>query len=630
MMKKTLSCLLALALWVGLMGAATGEALPADIDLPEPGVYTGVATGYGGDVVVEVTLGVGRIDAIVVTEHAETEGIGTKAIEVIPGEIVAAQSAQVDIVSGATVTSNALFEAIGIALAEAGIDVSMLASVVSEAPGERQAQALQADVVVIGAGGAGMTAAIEAANAGRTVILLEKEAMTGGNTTRATGGMNAAETPYQDELTFEESAGVEKRIADAKEKYGDALGDLIETVERQYADYMENPEGYFDTVELFMLDTLVGGQNLNDPSLVENLASLSAEGIEWLGEIGAALHNVGSFGGASVKRIHRPVNDEGKTIAVGSYLVPILTSNIEALDIDIYYGTPAREIIVEDGVVTGVKAASKDTEYTITAKAVVIATGGFGANEEMYTAYKPELEGFVTTNAPGASGDGIRMGEAAGAATVDMEQIQIHPTVEQATSALITEGLRGDGAILVNANGERFIDEVGTRDVVSAAEIAQPGSFAWLVVDQAMVDVSSVIAGYITRGLTVQGDTYEALAEAMEAAPDALAQTMEVWNASVEAKQDDAFGRTSFANPLDTAPYYAIKIAPGVHHTMGGLKITDQGEVVDTEGVVIAGLYAAGEVTGGVHGANRLGGNAVTDIVVFGRIAGQNAAAYAE
>lgn len=629
-MKKTLSCLLALALWVGLMGAAVAEALPADTVLLEPGVYTGVAKGFGGDITVEVTLGEGTIDAVTVREHAETEGIGSTAIERLTGEIVAAQSLQVDAVSGATVTSDAILAAVAMALADAGIDALMLAPVAGAEMGEMQTQALQADIVVIGAGGAGMTAAIEAANAGRKVILLEKEAMTGGNTTRATGGMNAADTPYQDELTFEESAGVEKRIADARETYGDTLGDLIETVERQYAEYTENPQGYFDTVELFVLDTLVGGQNLNNPVLVESLASLSAEGIEWLGEIGAVLHSVGSFGGASVKRIHRPVNDEGKTIAVGSYLVPVLTSNIEALDIDIYYGTPAQELIIEDGVVTGVKAASKDTEYTITAKAVIIATGGFGANAEMYTAYKPELEGFVTTNAPGASGDGIRMGEAAGAATVDMEQIQIHPTVEQATSALITEGLRGDGAILVNANGERFIDEVGTRDVVSAAEIAQPGSFAWLVVDQAMVDASSVIAGYITRGLTVEGETFEALAGAMEVDADTLAQTMETWNASVEAKQDDAFGRTSFANPLEAAPYYAIKIAPGVHHTMGGLMINDQAQVLDTEGNIIGGLYAAGEVTGGVHGANRLGGNAVTDIIVFGRIAGQSAAAYAE
>lgn len=369
---------------------------------------------------------------------------------------------------------------------------------------------------------------------------------------------------------------------------------------------------------------------MNDKELVQVLSSQSADGIEWLKSIGATLESVGSFGGASVKRIHRPVNAEGKTVSVGAYLVPILTQNVEELGIQILYNTPATELMLDNGAVTGVVAVSKDTTYQIKAKAVVIATGGFGANVELCASYRPDLTGFVTTNAPGATGDGIQLGISAGAATVDLDQIQIHPTVEQSTSALITEGLRGDGAILVNAEGKRFIDEVGTRDVVSAAEIAQPGSFAWLVIDQAMADASTVIAGYINRGLTVTGESYEALAAAMEVDPAALAATMEAWNKSVADKKDEAFGRTSFANPLDTAPFYAIKIAPGVHHTMGGLKINTQTRVLNEQGEAIPGLYAAGEVTGGVHGANRLGGNAVADIIVFGRIAGQQAAEYAK
>ena len=248
----------------------------------------------------------------------------------------------------------------------------------------------------------------------------------------------------------------------------------------------------------------------------------------------------------------------------------------------------------------------------------------------MVAQLKPELDGFVTTNAPGVTGDGIKMAEAVGAATVDMDQIQIHPTVEQATSALITEGLRGDGAILVNAEGLRFCDEVGTRDAVSAAELAQTGGYAYLIVDQKMVDASSVIAGYITKGYTVQGDTYADLGAAMGVPGDALTETMEKWNAALAAGVDEEFGRTSFANALDTAPFYAIKIAPGVHHTMGGVKINTATEVIGTDGSVIPGLFAAGEVTGGIHGANRLGGNAVADFVVFGKIAGEQAAAYAK
>ena len=224
----------------------------------------------------------------------------------------------------------------------------------------------------------------------------------------------------------------------------------------------------------------------------------------------------------------------------------------------------------------------------------------------------------------------IAMAQAVGAATVDMDQIQIHPTVQFDTAALITEGLRGDGALLVNAEGKRFTDEVGTRDVVSAAEIAQPGSYSWLVVDQAMVDASSVIAGYITKGLTVSGEDYAALAEAMGVDAETFTATMEAWNACVESKTDEEFGRTSFANPLNTAPYYAIKVTAGIHHTMGGLKINTATEVLNEAGEAIPGLFAAGEVTGGVHGANRLGGNAVADFIVFGRIAGASAAEYAQ
>ena len=214
------------------------------------------------------------------------------------------------------------------------------------------------------------------------------------------------------------------------------------------------------------------------------------------------------------------------------------------------------------------------------------------------------------------------MAQAIGADTVDMDQIQIHPTVEANTAALITEGLRGDGAVLINAEGKRFIDEVGTRDVVSAAEIAQTGSYSWLVVDQAMADASSVIQGYIKKGYTVTGETYEELGKAMGVDEAAFAETMNTWNGYVEAKNDPDFGRTSFANKLDTAPYYAIKVTAGVHHTMGGLKINTNTEVLNENGEVIPGLFAAGEVTGGVHGANRLGGNAVADFTVFGRIAG--------
>lgn len=614
MFKKLLLTFLTAIMMISLVACSNGQTFKA-------GTFTAEAFGFNKEtpIVVEVVTTTEGIESVSVLSNKETDGIGSVAVEKLPGQIVATQSIDVDTISGATYTSNAIKEAVTLALKEAGVDATKL--VKKESNNENEVTVIDADVVVIGAGGAGMTAAIEAADAGKKVVILEKTGMTGGNTTRSTGGMNAAVTVEQDSNEFAEGAGVEKTLATANEKYPE-LKDLIDTVQAQYDAYLAQPEGYFDTVELFMLDTLVGGKNLNNYELVETLASQSADGIEWLKTIGADLTSVGSFGGASVKRIHKPLNAEGKTVAVGSYLVPILTKACEDKGVQIIYDAEATEIILKDGLVAGVKAEN----YTVNAGSVVIATGGFGANLDMVVEYKPELAGFVTTNAPAITGDGIAMAQAVGASTVDMEQIQIHPTVEQATSGLITEGLRGDGAILVNAEGKRFIDEVGTRDVVSAAEVAQTGGYAYLIVDQAMVDASSVIAGYISKGYTVQGETYEELAAAMGVDATAFAETMSTWNNAVANKLDAEFNRTSFANELNTAPYYAIKVAPGVHHTMGGIQINANTEVLGTDGLVIKNLYAAGEVTGGIHGANRLGGNAVADIIVFGRIAGQNAA----
>ena len=457
--------------------------------------------------------------------------------------------------------------------------------------------------------------------------------MVGGNSVRATGGLNAAKTKWQDENEFGEDAGVEAKLATAKEKYADNadITALAETVEKQYADYQANPTGYFDSVELFELDTMIGGKGLNNFELVKTLCGESADAIDWLDTIGAEMHNVGSFGGASVKRIHRPVDENGKTVAVGAYLIPILEKNIEDREnITLLLDTTADKILMDGDQAVGIHATGKTgNSVTVNAGSVVLTSGGFGANLAMVEKYKPELKGFMTTNAPGIQGQGIEMATAVGAATVDMDQIQIHPTVQYDTAALITEGLRGDGAILVNAEGQRFIDEVGTRDVVSAAEIAQTDSYSWLVVDQKMVDASAVIQGYIKKGYTVTGEDYKSLAEAMGVDAAAFEETMTKWNGYVADKKDPDFNRTSFANPLDTAPYYAIKVTAGVHHTMGGVKINTSTEVLNEQDAVIPGLYAAGEVTGGVHGANRLGGNAVADFTVFGRIAGQNAAAHA-
>ena len=632
--KKSVSALaMAAIIAVSLFGYGCG-AKPASTssDAGVSGDFTGTAKGFGGDVSVTLTLTDGAITGCTAEGKDETQGVGSEAIAKMPGEIAESGSIAVDGVSGATVTSTAIKEAAAAALTAAGLNPDDYKTAV-ENNATAEDSTVDADVVVVGAGGAGMTAAITAAAEGKSVVILESQSMVGGNSVRATGGMNAGKTVYQDENEFGESAGVEKTLKTAAEKYADneTITALAKTVSEQWAEYQKNPTGYFDSVELMELDTMIGGKGINDPALVETLCSNSADAIDWLGEQGITLHSVSSFGGASVKRIHRPVDAEGKTLSVGSYMIPLLEENCQKAGVQMMLNTTATEILTDDnGAAVGIKATGASGEtITINAKAVVLTTGGFGANLDMVVEYKPELKGFMTTNAPGILGQGIKMAQAIGADTVDMDQIQIHPTVEANTAALITEGLRGDGAVLINAEGKRFIDEVGTRDVVSAAEIAQTGSYSWLVVDQAMVDASSVIQGYIKKGYTVTGETYEELGKAMGVDEAAFAETMNTWNGYVEAKNDPDFGRTSFANKLDTAPYYAIKVTAGVHHTMGGLKINTNTEVLNENGEVIPGLFAAGEVTGGVHGANRLGGNAVADFTVFGRIAGAAASKYA-
>ena len=633
-MKQSIAALaMAAVVAVSLLGYGCGSKPASTTGAGATGDFTGTAKGFGGDVTVTLTLTDGKITGCTAEGADETKGVGSKAIEQLPAAIAESGSIAVDGVSTATITSNAIKEAAAAAITAAGLKPEDFQTAVENNAEPAEDSTVDTDIVIVGAGGAGMTAALTATSEGKSVVIVESQPVVGGNSVRATGGMNAGKTVYQDENEFGESAGVEKTLKTAAEKYADneTITALAKTVSEQWAEYQKNPTGYFDSVELMELDTMIGGKGINDPALVETLCSNSADAIDWLDEHGITLHSVSSFGGASVKRIHRPVDAEGKTVSVGSYMIPLLEENCEKAGVQILLNTTANEILTDaSGAAVGIKATGSTGEtVTVNAKAVVLTTGGFGANLDMVTEYKPELKGFMTTNAAGAQGQGIEMATAIGAGTVDMDQIQIHPTVEANTAALITEGLRGDGAVLINAEGKRFIDEVGTRDVVSAAEIAQTGSYSWLVVDQAMVDASSVIQGYIKKGFTVTGETYEELGKAMGVDEAAFAETMNTWNGYVEAKNDPDFGRTSFANKLDTAPYYAIKVTAGVHHTMGGLKINTNTEVLNENGEVIPGLFAAGEVTGGVHGANRLGGNAVADFTVFGRIAGAAASKYA-
>lgn len=444
-----------------------------------------------------------------------------------------------------------------------------------------QEQVLETDVVVIGAGGAGLASALEVTNAGKEAIILEKMPVVGGNTLRATGGLNAAETSVQSELGIE----------DSKEK--------------------------------FYEDTMKGGHDKNIPELVNTLTQNAADAVEWLIDLGGDFTNVGRLGGASNDRAHRPEGGD----PVGPEVVSTLRTALEDKGMEVMTNTTATEILSEDGVVTGVVAEDEEgNELTISADAVIISTGGFGANSEMQVEYNSELEGFGTTNHPGATGDGIKMALELGSGLTQIKEIQTHPTTLPNDGYMITEAVRGNGALLINRDGERFIDEIETRDVVSEAILSQENGTAFLFFNQEIADSLGAIDGYIKRGLTVEGETIEELAETLEIPAEKIAETVEKYNGFVAAGEDTDFNRGDMPRSIEGGKYYAIEVTPSVHHTMGGLTINTDAQVLTEDGEAIEGLFAAGEVVGGVHGGNRLGGNALSDIVVFGRIAGQNAA----
>jgi len=438
------------------------------------------------------------------------------------------------------------------------------------------------DVVVIGTGAAGMTAAITAHDAGAKVILLEKQPITGGNSMLAAGGMNAAETSFQKAKNIK------------------------------------------DSVELMYEDTMKGGKNMNDPELARILAKNSASSVDWLTSIGADISDVGRMGGASVNRTHRPTGGA----AVGSHIVNVLRKNAADRKIDIRVNSKVVEILEnKGGKVTGVVVEGKHRgKYTIEAKAVVLAAGGFSANPEKVAYYRPELKGMTTSNQPGATGDGVEIGANAGAELKDMKEIQIHPTVAAGSRILITEAVRGNGAILVNHEGKRFVNELTTRDKASEAILAQTGQSAFLILDEGIRKSLKQIDGYFHLELVKEGNTPEDLAKVLGMPPEIFAQTIETYNKAVDAKNDDEFKRSDMPLALRTAKYYAIEVKPGIHYTMGGLKINANTQVIAQSGKPIPGFFAAGEVTGGVHGANRLGGNSISETITFGRIAGDNAA----
>jgi fumarate reductase flavoprotein subunit len=580
--RKFLSLLLAVMLVLSMTACQQKEAeQPAEEEKPQDlvsAVKQGEGSGKYGLFKVEVTLENSELKDIKVIESSES-GFTEPVIEQLTKQMVDSNSVEVDAVTGATLTSFAFINAVKDAVEQSG---AVLTAKEVQA-GAEKVEDITTDIVIIGSGGAGLTAAIEATNAGAEVIVVEKNGFMGGNTNYATGGMNAAGTKYQE------------------------------------------VDGIKDSAELYYSDTMKGGKNLNNPELLKVMTEKSAETLYWLETLGADLSEVGASGGQSVNRIHKGPGG----MPVGTHLMNIFDQQIDKLGIEVKLYTKAVEILSAENKVTGIKVENKDgNSYNINAKAVILASGGFGANPELVEKFKPELKGFGTTNAPGATGDALALVEKLDVSLTDIEQIQTHPTVVPKINEMITEGIRGDGAILVNHEALRFINELETRDVVSKAILEQNGATAFLVLDKQVYEKASTYEKYKNQGLLKEAKTLAELAEIMKVDAATLESTVAKYNEAVKAKSDAEFGRTSLEVELITAPYYTVEISPAIHHTMGGVTINTEAQVINKSGAAVEGLFAAGEVTGGVHGGNRIGGNAVTDITVFGRIAGASAAAF--
>jgi len=556
------------------------------------GVYEGTGLGKGGEIKVSVNIKSDVITEIKTLSHNETPGFDT-AIDTLAEKMISLNSTDVDIVSGCTLTSKGFTEAVNAALTSSGATVDMLKKVDSGLKNEAKKDVAENyDIVIIGAGGAGLTAAIEAKAAGADVIVLEKMPMAGGNT-------------------------------------------LISGAEYAAANnWIQKREGIEDSAELHMQDTLKGGDNLAKEELAKIMAENALAGAEWLrDEVGVIWEDeLMFFGGHSVKRSLIPLGASGREI------ITKLVAKAEKMDIPVLLNTKATSLITDsNGKVVGVKAEGEDANYTFnTSKAVIIASGGFGSNVEMRVKYNPDIDGSIlSTNTTGSTGDGIAMAEDIGANLLGMEYIQTYPICDPLTGTLLYfDDARLYGhTVIVNKEGKRFVEELGRRDVMSMAIKSQTGSVCYELLDQNGFVASKLQENhgpeldYLYRNdLLVKADTLDKAAEFFGIDAAELKNTVDKYNSYVEEGKDPEFNKRSLPSKVEVGPFYILKAAPAVHHTMGGIEINENAQVLNKDGKIIEGLYAAGEVTGGIQGSNRLGSNALADITVFGRIAGQNAA----
>lgn len=555
------------------------------------GTFEGSGSGKHGDIKVAVTLKDGAISKIKVKESGENKVLAEPVYEQLTEEIIAKNNPKVDAISGSTATSNGYLEAVEDAIKKSGVTLAVKKNT-TKTKKDKVAKEQNFDIVVVGSGGAGFSAAVEAKQAGKNVAIIEKMPAVGGNTLISGGEMNAPGNWVQKKL------GIKG-----------------------------------DSVEAYYEDTMKGGDNLGDPKLVRIMAEHALESAEWLRDdikVEFLEDQLFQFGGHSYKRALIPVGHTGQEV------ISKFQAKAKELNIPIFLNMKATDLIQDDqGKVIGIKAEKEKDTYTFHAKdAVILTTGGFGSNVEMRKEYNPEMdERYKSTDAPGTTGDGIVMAEKIGAKLANMEYIQTYPVANPKTGMIsLLADTRFDGAILVNQEGNRFVEELERRDVISKGILSQTGGYAYQIWNDDIDAISKTKEAHqeeydelIKEKLLVKANTLEEAAKFFNIDYNNLKATIEKVNEYAKTGEDKDFHHRGGLKSLENGPYYIEKAVPSVHHTMGGLVINENTEVLDKNGKAIPGLYAAGELTGVIQGTNRLGGNAITDIITFGRIAGKTA-----
>lgn len=540
--------------------------------------------GHNGPISVKVSVDHSHIESIEYYNHQETLEVVQQAAETMIDAIIANQSLAVDVASGATVTCQAILKGCENALIQLGFHRNQLYQNNDNEYDEIRPSEKQYDVIIVGAGGAGLSAAVMAAREGASVAVLEKMSEPGGNTVRATAMYNCVD------------------------------------------DKLQHPLGIYDSEEDFYDETYNGGYQKAKPELVRILTSQADEGKLFLEELGLQFDTViDNCLGGKIARGHYSLAHNGTDY------VQVLWQACNDLGVDFYLNTKANELIMAQDSVIGVEAYRKGETIEFYANnGVVLASGGFGQNVEMRMYYNRNLTGeLLCSNAPGATGDGIIMASKIGASLINMEYIELYPMGDSYDG-----GLRNsipnviNKGILVNQQGQRFVREDGARDVLSQAILDQKGSYAYSIVDddfEIFADDRSYLEGLVLMGYVEKANSIDELAQLIDIDADILINTIDQYNQSVALKSD-CLGRETLINAIDKPPFYANMKKPTIHHTLGGIEINEMAQVLNQDKQPINGLFAAGEVTGGIHGANRLGGNSFPDMIVFGRIAGKNAA----